>query len=86
MCINLQKYIYQYQSRFCLKHFSFFRQFSGFQISSELLFCNATEYLPDDATDETENPLMADKQIDTSAVSTPAKDKFQINYNYSFTK
>ena len=47
---------------------------------------DTTEYLPDDATDETENPLMADKQIDTSAVSTPAKDKFQINYNYSFTK
>ena len=47
---------------------------------------DTTEYLPDDATDETENPLMADKQIDTSAVNTPAKDKFQINYNYSFTK
>lgn len=47
---------------------------------------DTTEYLPDDATDKTENPLMADKQIDTSAVSTPAKDKFQINYNYSFTK
>lgn len=46
-----------------------------------------TAYLPDDATDENENPMIADKQIDTSSI-TPDKpaDKFKINYNYSLTK
>lgn len=44
------------------------------------------EYVPDDVTDESENPLMNDKEIDISAVTTNAKDRFQISYNYSITK
>ncbi len=46
-----------------------------------------TAYLPDEAGDESENPMIADKQIDTSAI-TPDKtqNKFKINYNYSITK
>ena len=47
---------------------------------------DTTQYVPDNATDETENPLMRDKTIDTSAIAKPAKDRFNINYNYSFTK
>lgn len=46
-----------------------------------------TAYLPDNATDESENPMIADKTIDTSAVAPDKKSgKFQINYNYSITK
>ena len=29
---------------------------------------------------------MRDKTIDISAIAEPAKDRFNINYNYSFTK
>lgn len=47
---------------------------------------DTTAYVPDDVTDETENPLIGDKQIDTSSVDNSAKDRFSINYNYSFTK
>lgn len=47
---------------------------------------DTTSYVPDDVTDESENPLMGDKQIDTSAVDSSAKDRFSINYNYSITK
>lgn len=47
---------------------------------------DTTSYVPDDVTDESENPLMGDKQIDTSAVDNSAKDRFSINYNYSITK
>lgn len=47
---------------------------------------DTTSYVPDDVTDESENPLMGDKQIDTSAVDNSTKDRFSINYNYSITK
>lgn len=47
---------------------------------------DTTSYVPDDVTDESENPLMGDKQIDTSAVDSSTKDRFSINYNYSITK
>lgn len=49
---------------------------------------DTTAYLPDEATDESENPLFGDKEIDTSAV-TGDKVKnggFKINYRYSVTK
>lgn len=46
-----------------------------------------TAYLPDNATDESENPMIADKTIDTSAVTPDKKSgKFKIGYNYSITK
>ena len=49
---------------------------------------DTTQYLPDDATDETENPLFADKEIDTSAVTGDkvSNGGFKINYRYSVTK
>lgn len=49
---------------------------------------DTTQYLPDDATDESENPLFADKQIDTSAVTGDKVENggFKINYRYSVTK
>lgn len=46
-----------------------------------------TAYLPDNATDESENPMIADKKIDTSAVAPDKKSgAFKIEYNYSITK
>ena len=44
-----------------------------------------TAYVPDDATSEEENPLIADKQIDTSQVDGN-RSGFRINYNYSITR
>ena len=49
---------------------------------------DTTQYLPDDATSEAENPLFGDKQIDTSAVTGDKIERggFKINYRYSVTK
>ena len=49
---------------------------------------DTTQYLPDDATSEAENPLFGDKQIDTSAVTGNKVESggFKINYRYSVTK
>ena len=49
---------------------------------------DTTQYLPDDATSEAENPLFSDKQIDTSAVTGDKVESrgFKINYRYSVTK
>ncbi len=44
-----------------------------------------TAYVPDDATDESENPMIADKKIDTDSVKKPSGE-FRIHYNYSITK
>ena len=44
-----------------------------------------TAYVPDDATSEEENPMIADKQIDTSQVDGN-RGGFRINYNYSITR
>ena len=46
-----------------------------------------TEYLPDEAGDESENPMIADKVIDTSAVLLDkGQGGFKIHYNYAITK
>lgn len=49
---------------------------------------DTTQYLPDDATSEEENPLFGDKEIDTSAVTGDKVQSggFKINYRYSVTK
>lgn len=49
---------------------------------------DTTQYLPDDATSEEENPLFGDKAIDTSAVTGDKVQSggFKINYRYSVTK
>lgn len=49
---------------------------------------DTTQYLPDDATSEEENPLFSDKEIDTSAVTGDKVQSggFKINYRYSVTK